>query len=258
MFQVNMKIRGVTIGISPLHILVAVFCLSMFTITGVGMGDYIIIGWGVLFAIVLIAIPAYNSYSVAKSYEKLLPEYERESKYYRIAGIHDAMLGKPVRIRGEVEKVKGKLICRPAFTVNDGSCSIVAQHGAPIDLDINEGDTVEIVGMVVKRFTFFGKMVIHLIGIKKVDKLENPEDSEKKRRKGKNRNRNGKPDNTESTDNADNSDNSENTENTDNSDKTDNTDNKEETAGETAEEPSDEKTGETPKDETSAATGKSD
>ena len=190
-----MKISGVTIGISPLHILVAVFCLSLFTITGIGMGDYIIIGWGVLFSIVLIAIPAYNSYSVAKSYEKLLPEYEAQSKYYRIAGIHDAMLGKPVRIRGNVEKIKGRLICRPAFTVNDGSCSIVAQHGAPIDLDINEGDKVEIVGMVTRRFTFFGKMVIHLIGIKKVDKLENPEDADKKRRKGsRNRNRDNRKD----------------------------------------------------------------
>ncbi|MBQ4414731.1 MAG: hypothetical protein II861_01350 [Methanomicrobium sp.] len=194
-----MKISGVTIGISPLHILVAVFCLSLFTITGVGMGDYIIIGWGVLFAIVLIAIPAYNSYSVAKSYEKLLPEYEAQSKYYRIAGIHDAMLGKPVRIRGEVETIKGKLICRPSFTVNDGSCSIIAQHGAPIDLDIKEGDTVEIVGMVTKRFTFFGKMMIHLIGIKKTDKVESSEDSDKKRRREKKRSRDGNRDNTGNT-----------------------------------------------------------
>ncbi len=244
-----MKIKGVLIGISPLHVIVSLFCLSMFTITGVGMGDYIIIGWGVLFAIVLLVIPAYNSYSVSKSYEKLLPEYERESKYYRIAGIHDAMLGKPVRIRGEVEKVKGKLICRPAFTINDGSCSIVAQHGAPIDLDIKVGDNVEVVGMVVKRFTFFGKMVIHLIGIKKTDKVESPEDSDKKRRRGKNRNRDGK---------ADNADKAENTENTDNTENTENTDNKEDTAAETSDEPSDEKNDETPKEETSAATGKSD
>ncbi len=159
------------------------------------------------------------------------------------------MLGKPVRIRGEVEKVKGKLICRPAFTINDGSCSIVAQHGVPIDLDIKVGDNVEVVGMVVKRFTFFGKMVIHLIGIKKTDKVESPEDSDKKRRRGKKRNRDGK---------ADNADKAENTENTDNTEKTENTDNKEDTAAETSAEPSDEKNDETPKEETSAATGKSD
>ena len=235
-----MKIKGVLIGISPLHVIVSLFCLSMFAITGVGMGDYTIIGWGVLFAIVLLVIPAYNSYSVSKSYEKLLPEYEAQSKYYRIAGIHDAMLGKPVRIRGEVEKVKGKLICRPAFTINDGSCSIVAQHGAPIDLDVRVGDNVEIVGMVVKRFTFFGKMVIHLIGIKKADKVENPEDTEKKRRRGKNRNRDGKPENTGNTDNSDNSD------------------NKEEADEETAEEPSEETSDKTSADDTASATGKSD
>jgi hypothetical protein len=99
---------------------------------------------------------------------------------------------------------------------------------------------VEVVGMVVKRFTFFGKMVIHLIGIKKTDKVKSPEDSDKKRRRGKNRNRDGK---------ADNADKAENTENTNNTEKTENTDNKEDTAAETSAEPSDRKTTKTPKEE---------
>ena len=81
------------------------------------------------------------------------------------------MLGKPVRVEGVVQAVKGVWLCRPALTIFDGSAAIVAKKSVPLDEDIVVGDNVEVVGMVVRRFTIFGDVLVHAIGIKKVENL---------------------------------------------------------------------------------------
>jgi hypothetical protein len=133
------------------------------------MKDVMYLVWMIPLMFALFAIPIINSYSVGSQYVKLLPEYEAQSQSLRIKQIGPAQFGKPVRIEGVVQLVKGQWLCRPALTIFDGSASIVAQRSSPFDFDILPGDNVVVVGMVTKRFNFFGNTVIHAIGVKKVE-----------------------------------------------------------------------------------------
>lgn len=166
-----MKIHGVTIGISPLHVLVVVFFLVLFSASYFATSDLMYLLWGIPLSLVLLVIPIFNSYSVGSQYVKLLPEYEEQSRRVRIKQINLSMLGKPVRVEGVVQAVKGVWLCRPALTIFDGSAAIVAKKSVPLDTDIAVGDNVEVVGMVVRRFTIFGDVMIHAIGIRKVENL---------------------------------------------------------------------------------------
>lgn len=166
-----MKIHGVTIGISPLHILVVVFFLVLFTVSYLATSETLYLVWGIPLSLVLLVIPIFNSYSVGSQYIKLLPEYEEQSKRVRIKQIALTMLGKPVRVEGVVQAVKGVWLCRPALTIFDGSAAIVAKKSVPLEVDVVVGDNVEIVGMVVRRFTIFGDVMVHAIGVRKVENL---------------------------------------------------------------------------------------
>ncbi len=171
-----MKIRGITIGISPLHIAVVIFFLGLFVMSYFGTHDPAYLIWGIPLSLALLIIPIYNSYSVGTQYIRLLPEYEAESKRVRIKNINLRSLGKPVRVEGVVQAKKGEWLCRPALTIFDGSAAISAKKSVPLDLAVAVGDNVEVVGMVVRRFTIFGDVMVHAIGIKKVDNLTPFED----------------------------------------------------------------------------------
>lgn len=173
-----MKIHGVTIGISPLHVLVVVFFLALFAVSYLATSEIMYLFWGVPLSLVLLIIPIFNSYSVGSQYVKLLPEYEEQSKRVRVKQINLAMLGKPVRVEGVVQAVKGVWLCRPALTIFDGSAAVVAKKSVPLEVDVAVGDNVEVVGMVVRRFTIFGDVMVHAIGIKKVENLTPLEEEE--------------------------------------------------------------------------------
>ncbi len=158
-------------GISPLHIIVVVFFLGLFTVSYIGTSDLMYLYWGIPLSLVLLVIPLYSSYSVASQYVKLLPEYEEQSKRMKIRQITPSMEGKPVRIEGVVQAVKGTWLCRPAVTIFDGTAAIVARKSVPLEVDVVVGDNVEVVGMVVRRYSIFGNVIVHLIGIKKVENL---------------------------------------------------------------------------------------
>ncbi len=81
------------------------------------------------------------------------------------------MAGKPVRIEGVVQSVKGTFINRPGYKIFDGSGTITAQRSTPLDINVRVGDNVQVVGMIVKRFAFAGDLVVHAIGVKKIDTL---------------------------------------------------------------------------------------
>jgi Archaea-specific RecJ-like exonuclease, contains DnaJ-type Zn finger domain len=128
--------------------------------------------WGIPLSLVLLVIPLYNSYSVAKQYAKLIPEYEREAKPEKLIHVAKPLLGKPVRVHGVVQKTSGKLIGRPAFTLYDGTAAAIVQRGAPFTIPINIGDHIECIGMVVRRFSIVGKYVVHVIDAKQADEAE--------------------------------------------------------------------------------------
>jgi hypothetical protein len=164
-----MKIRGVRIGLSPLHLVVVLFFIWLFVCCSFVTRDVTYLVWGIPITLVLLIIPIINSYSVGLQYEKLLPEYEAQSGSLHIKQIGPAQLGKPIRIKGVVQSVKGLFLCRPILTIFDGSASIVVQRSSPFNFEILIGDNVEVVGMVVKRFNIFGNTVIHAIGLKKIE-----------------------------------------------------------------------------------------
>lgn len=174
-----MKIQGVKIGISPLHIFVVIFFLGIFALSYIGTADMMYLYWGIPLSLAMLIIPFFNSYSVGSQYLKLLPEYEEQSKRVRVKQINHTMGGKPVRIEGVVQAVKGKLLCRPALTIFDGSAAIIARKSVPLDEEVVVGDNVEVVGMVVRRFTIFGDYIVHTIRVKKVENLTAFEDDEK-------------------------------------------------------------------------------
>jgi len=173
-----MKIHGVTIGISPLHILVVAFFLVLFTASYLATTEIMYLFWGIPLSLILLIIPIFNSYSVGSQYVKLLPEYEEQSKRVRVKQITLSVLGKPVRVEGVVQAVKGVWLCRPALTIFDGSAAIVAKKSVPLEVDVAVGDNVEVVGMVVRRFSIFGDLMVHAIGIKKVENLTPLEEEE--------------------------------------------------------------------------------
>ena len=173
-----MKVRGVTIGLSPLHLIVVAFFIGLFVFSYVNTKETAFLIWGIPLSLILLIIPVFNSYSVGSQYVRLLPEYEEQSKRVRVKQITLAMLGKPVRIEGVVQAVKGTWLCRPTLTIFDGSATIVAKKSVPLEVDVAVGDNVEVVGMVVRRFTIFGDVMVHAIGVKKVENLTPLEEEE--------------------------------------------------------------------------------
>ncbi|HJJ99434.1 MAG TPA: hypothetical protein O0X23_04445 [Methanocorpusculum sp.] len=173
-----MKLRGVTIGLSPLHLIVVAFFIGLFVLSYVNTKEAAFLIWGIPLSLVLLIIPVFNSYSVGSQYVRLLPEYEEQSKRVHIKQITLAMLGKPVRIEGVVQAVKGTWFCRPALTIFDGAAVIVAKKSVPLEVDVAIGDNVEVVGMVIRRFAIFGDVMVHAIGVKKVENFTQLEEED--------------------------------------------------------------------------------
>lgn len=166
-----MKIKGVKISLAPMHYVVVIFFLALFVWSFFATGDGMFLYWGIPLSLCLLIIPLVNSYSVGSQYLRLLPEYEAEAKPCRIKQLGPSMAGKPVRIEGVVQSVKGTFINRPGYKIFDGSGTITAQRSTPLDINVRVGDNVQVVGMIVKRFAFAGDLVVHAIGVKKIDTL---------------------------------------------------------------------------------------
>ncbi len=166
-----MKIKGVKISLAPMHYIVVTFFLALFVWSFFATGDGMFLYWGIPLSLCLFVIPLVNGYSVGRQYIKLLPEYEAESKPCRIKQIGRTMEGKAVRVEGVVQGLKGKFINRPGYKIFDGSGTVVAQRSSPLDIDIRVGDSIEVVGMVVRRYAFAGDYVVHAIGVKKIDTM---------------------------------------------------------------------------------------
>lgn len=167
-----MKIKGVRITVSPMHITIVVFFIALFILEFFLMGyQFMYLYWGIPLALLLLVVPLINSYSVGKQYVKLLPEYEREAKPCRIKMIGPGTAGRPVRVEGVVQSRKGAFIGRPGYKIFDGSGAVIVQRSNPFDIEIKVGDNIQVIGMVTKRFAFVGNYVVHAIGAKKVDDI---------------------------------------------------------------------------------------
>jgi len=165
-----MKIKGIDVKISTLSLVVfGIFTLFLIVTVAV-TGDLSILILGIPLLALLLIIPAALNYMSQKQYASLVPVYEVEAKNARIREINLNRLGEPVRIKGVVERVYFQFLNRPQYLVADRTGEIsVKMFTSPAE-DIHEGDLVEVLGTVVKRYILAGDAAINCVSIRKVKK----------------------------------------------------------------------------------------
>lgn len=165
-----MKIGNVNLKVSPLSVGVVIFFAIFLIYSYFISGNPAILIYGMPMLIVIFVIPMILNFMSQKQYKSLTPMYEVESKEVRIAGINENMLNTAVRFVGVVEKVSMKIIERPQFIVSDRSGKIhVRMFTSPAE-DIKLGDTVEVMGSVIRRYIVKGDPAINCVSIRKVKK----------------------------------------------------------------------------------------
>jgi len=165
-----MRIRNVDVKISVLQ-LAAVGILTFILLCYILLtGDFSIISWGVPSVILLFIIPMALNYISQNQYNDLIPVYEKEAKKVAIKAINIGMKGDPVRVQGVVEAAHFKYLNRPQFIIADRTGSISAKMFTSSKEDINKGDVVEVLGLIIKRYLFTGDAIINCISIRKINK----------------------------------------------------------------------------------------
>ncbi len=167
-----MKIKGVRIHLTPFIWVVFAFFMVLFIGSFIGTGNYSFLYWGLPLCCGLLILPIFSSYSLGSQYIKFLPEYEEVAKPTRIKNINLQMQGKAVRVEGVVQRITGKFLGRPRFTIFDGSGSCIVFRSTPLDEQVMIGDNIEAVGMVVKKYAIAGALSVHGVGIWKRDNEE--------------------------------------------------------------------------------------
>lgn len=165
-----MKIKGIDVKISTLSLVVfGIFTLFLIVTVAV-TGDLSILILGVPLLALLLIIPAALNYMSQEQYASLVPMYEEEAKNARIREINLNRLGEPVRIKGVVERVYFQFLNRPQYLVADRTGEISVKMFTSPTEDIHEGDLVEVLGSVVKRYILAGDAAINCVSIRKVKK----------------------------------------------------------------------------------------
>ena len=165
-----MKIGKIRLKISPLALaVVAIFTIFLVYAFFISR-DIRILLWGILTLVFLLVIPLGLNYMSQKEYADVIPQYEREARPVRIKMINLNMVGEPVRIEGLVEKVHFQFLNRPQYIIADRSGDISVKMFTQPEENINVGDVVEVLGMVIKRYIAGGDAVINGVSIRKIDK----------------------------------------------------------------------------------------
>ncbi|MDO5847150.1 MAG: hypothetical protein Q4Q20_02475 [Methanocorpusculum sp.] len=166
-----MKIKGVNVRIPPavwvVFGLFAVLFLVLF-LAG-GCTTPAVLYWGIPLALFMVILAGISNFSLSSQYVRLLPEYESSSNLIPIRKLTLQMEGKPVRVRGVVQKVSGALLGRPRIIIYDGSAACIVFRSIPLSEKIAAGDNIEAVGMVVKKYLVAGAISVHGIGVRKCD-----------------------------------------------------------------------------------------
>lgn len=117
--------------------------------------------------IALLIIPMTLAWMSRRMFTRAAEEYDQKTKLYKIAKITLAITGEAVSITGEVQKVSFKWLNRPHFQVKDGTGTIrVIMFTAPAE-DVKPGDTVDILGVVIKNIFDRRNAAISAVSIKK-------------------------------------------------------------------------------------------
>ncbi|HQA81639.1 MAG TPA: nucleotide-binding protein, partial [Methanoregulaceae archaeon] len=147
-----MKIRETNVKISIIAVVVIVFFAILLFAAAFLSGDFTILYWGIPSLLILALIPVGLNYLSQSQYAELEPVYAKEAKTVRIRLINLGMIGQPVRIEGVVERVYFQFLNRPQYVVADRSGEISVKMFTSPQEKIREGDVVEVLGLVIKRY----------------------------------------------------------------------------------------------------------
>lgn len=118
--------------------------------------------------ILLLVIPMTLAWMSRKSFARADEQFSSKAKRCKIEKIDMGMVGTVVRVTGEVEKITFKWLNRPHFHIRDKTAGIrVIMFTAPSH-DIQKGDTVEAMGIVMKHLLTRNKPVISAVSIKTI------------------------------------------------------------------------------------------
>lgn len=163
-----MQIGDIKVRVTPVALAVFLFFMILIAAYVFTTGDVRSLIWAVPAAVMLVIIPAALNYMSQKQYASLVPVYEAEAKTMRIRAITLNMLGRPVRIKGVVERAYFQFLNRPQYLVADRTGEIsVKMFTSPAE-DVKKGDVVEVLGTVVKRYILTGDAVINCVSIRRV------------------------------------------------------------------------------------------
>ncbi|KDE54325.1 nucleotide-binding protein [Methanoculleus sp. MH98A] len=163
-----MQIGDVKVRVTAVTLAVFLFFIVLIAVYVFATGDIYSLFWTVPAAAMLLLIPMALNYMSQKQYASLVPMYEAEAKNVRIREINLNKLGEPIRIKGVVERVYFQFLNRPQYLVADRTGEIsVKMFTSPAE-DVQNGDVVEVLGTVVKRYIMTGEAVVNCVSIRKI------------------------------------------------------------------------------------------
>jgi len=166
-----MKIGNVDVKVSVVAIAVFVFFTLFLLIASVYSPEVRSnLIWMIPCLFMLLFIPIALNYMSRSQYADATPHYEAEAKTVRVKLINEAMIGKPVRIEGVVERISFQFLNRPQYLVADRSGAISVKMFTSPDEDIKVNDVVEVLGQVIRRYIVTGDPVINCVSIKRIKK----------------------------------------------------------------------------------------
>ncbi len=117
--------------------------------------------------IALLVIPMALAWMSRRTFTQAAEEHNQKAKPYKITNISLAITGQAVSITGEIQKVSFKWLNRPHFQVKDDTGTIrVIMFTAPSE-NIEPGDTVGVLGVVIKNIFDRRNAAISAVSIKK-------------------------------------------------------------------------------------------
>jgi hypothetical protein len=165
-----MRIGTIDVKISVLAIAVAVIFLILLIAAYLTSGQISLLTFGIPVIILLIVIPMALNYMSQVQYIGLIPEYERMARPVRVRMINESLLNQVVRLEVVVEKTHFQFLNRPQFMVADRSGEISVKMFTSSQEPIRVNDIVEVLGTVIRRYIFYGDLVINAVSIRKIDK----------------------------------------------------------------------------------------
>jgi len=165
-----MQIGNIKLRVTVISMAVFLFFMVLMAVYVAVTGDVALLFWGIPVLVMLIVFPMALNYMSQSQYASLVPVYEAESKTYRIRQINENLLGQPVRVQGVVERVYFQFLNRPQYLVADKTGEISVKMFTSPQKDVNKGEVVEVLGIIVRRYFVTGDPVINCVSIRRIEK----------------------------------------------------------------------------------------